>query len=107
ARRSCAAVARRPVLRSRQRSPAVRPALRAEALRNCSRLASTDRGLHRIVKAQHLAVDLGGIGLRILLQEKRRDVAAGDREEGLVGEQLDAARGIEDVSDVDLLALGL
>ena len=63
--------------------------------------------LTRVVEAQHLAVDLGGIGFRILLQQERRDLAACDREEGLVGEQLDAARGVEDVGDVDLLALGL
>src|SRR3954452_1006805 len=75
--------------------------------RGCSRLPPADRRLYRVVEAEHLAADLGGIGFGILLQQERRNLAIADREESLVCEQLDAAGGIEDVGDVDLLALGL
>jgi hypothetical protein len=47
------------------------------------------------------------MGFGVLLQQERRDLAVADREEGLVGEQLDSTGGVEDVGDVDLLALGL
>ena len=52
---------------------------------------------------------LGRDGFRVLLQQERRDRAlvAADRIEGLIGEQLDAARGVEHIGHVDLLALGL
>ena len=77
---------------------------RAGLLTSCLPLTAD---LHRVVEAEHLAADLGRIGFGVLLQQERSDIAIADREEGLVGEQLDAARGVEDVGDVDLLALGL
>ena len=45
--------------------------------------------------------------LGVLLKQERRDFAAADGKEGLIGEQLDAALGVEDVGDGDLLAFGL
>src|SRR5258708_2205662 len=86
-----------------------RPTLAARAEGQCSPRSTSAHGrLERLVEIQHFAVDLRGVGLGILLQEKRRDLAlvGGHREEGLVGKQFDAARGIEHVGDVDLLAFG-
>ena len=47
------------------------------------------------------------MGLGVLLEQERRDFAAADGKEGLIGEQLDAALGVEDIGDGDLLAFGL
>src|SRR4051812_33504106 len=74
-----------------------------------SNSTSADNGFEGVIEAEHLAVDLGGIGLGVLLEQERRDLGlvGRHREVGLVGEQLDAAAGVEDIGDVDLLALGL
>ena len=58
-------------------------------------------------KPRTLPLFLGGVSLGIFFQQERRDVAAGHGEERLVCEQLDAAGGIEDVGNVDLLPLAL
>ena len=103
--RGGAAMAARAVSGTTQERPQVVPA--AAQAQRYSRLASVDRRLHRVLKSKHLAIVLGRMGLGVLLQEERRDLAATCREERLVGEQLDAAGGIEDVSHIDFLALGL
>src|SRR5438045_8053784 len=71
--------------------------------------ASADRHFQRILEAEDLAVALRRVGLGVLLEQERRDrgLVAADHVVGLVGEQLDAAGGVEHVRHADLLALGL
>src|SRR4051794_8133062 len=73
----------------------------------CSCLTSAHGRLHRLLETKNLAVVLGGVSFGVLLEQERRDIAASDRIESLVREQFDAARCVEDVSNVDLLPFGL